>query len=145
MKNGSLNGQPVTETAEEGQREHLSTKPDFHGSSVNAKITRPPFGRIWLCQAGVKKAHHLTRIKETGRSQAAPIPSRAVTDGKWTLCHQVTHMLPCRALTWGMPRCSTAMVWIHSNRDFLGSPARGKGVLTGLLELLCYACVHACV
>lgn len=54
--NGTLNGQPVTETAEEGQREHSSTKPDSHSSSVNAKITRPPFGGICLHQAGGKKS-----------------------------------------------------------------------------------------
>ena len=68
--------------AEEGQKEHSSTGSDFHSSSVNAKITRPPFDGIRLCQAGGKKAHYLTRIKEMGCSQAVPVPSRAVMDGK---------------------------------------------------------------
>lgn len=68
IKNGSLNGQPVTETAEEGQWEHSSTKPDFHGSSINTKTTMLPFCGIWLCQAGVKK---LTILQESKKQGAA--------------------------------------------------------------------------
>lgn len=62
MKNGTSQGQPAAGTAEEvkgsTRREHSSTKPDFHGSSVNAKITRPPFG--------VKKLTILQEAKKQG-------------------------------------------------------------------------------
>lgn len=82
MKNGTLMDSQSQKRQRSVKGSTRPTESDFHSSSVNAKITRPPFGGIRLCQAGGKKAHHLTRIKETGCRQAAPVPSRAVMDGK---------------------------------------------------------------
>lgn len=112
IKKGILNGQPAPpKTAEDSQRDHSSTKSDFYSSSVNAKITLPPFCGISVCEAGDMKAYYLTRMEETEWSQTAPIPSRAVVYGKRTLCLQVTHMLSGTAPHMGG---ATEVLWLWS-------------------------------